>query len=86
LVQDCAIGKFGDGYTSKLFKDEALANFIKKSGMNTLEVNAIVEEYIRMKYEPELIMMELEAYATARAVTPNLIAQKVIEFCSPKSP
>jgi hypothetical protein len=30
--------------------------------------------------------MELEAYAAARAVPPNLIAQKVIEFCSPKSP
>ena len=86
LVQDCAIGKFGDGYTSKLFKDEALANFIKKSGMNKSEVNDIVEEYIRMEYEPEHIMMELEAYAAARAVTPNLIAQKVIEFCSPKSP
>jgi hypothetical protein len=28
----------------------------------------------------------LEAYAAARAVTPSLIAQKVIEFCSPKSP
>jgi hypothetical protein len=54
--------------------------------MNISEVNNIVEEYIGMKYEPEHIMMELEAYAAARTVPPNLIAQKVIEFCSPKSP
>ena len=86
LVQDCAIGKFGDGYASKLFKNEALANFIKKSGMNKSEVNDIVKEYVKMEYKPEQILMELEAYATSKSIAPNLIAQKIIEFCSPKSP
>ncbi len=50
------------------------------------EVNDIVKEYVKMEYKPEQILMELEAYATSKSIAPNLIAQKIIEFCSPKSP
>ena len=82
LVQDCRVGGFGDGKGSILFDEEGLANFVLASGLSKSRVETIVSEYKTMDYKNDEILMELEAFAAAKAVPAHIIAKKVVEFCS----
>ena len=60
---------------------EQLIKFISGSGYTPEELQQIIAHYQRNGVTGYKMLMELEAFAVARSISPNLIADKLKEYC-----
>jgi len=82
VIQDCIQGKMGDATYRPMFDDSQLGSFVRNSGLTPGQVNAIVERYRSHKaYREEDIKLEVEAFAVAMSIKPDLIARKILDSC-----
>jgi len=83
LIQDCAAGGIGDRKMSLMFNDkEEIARFVRNSGYSEDEIQSIVRHYQKQGVDGYDLLMELEAFAVARSIPANLIADKLKEYCT----
>jgi hypothetical protein len=83
MIQDCAVGGIGDRKMSLMFNDkEELLKFLRGSGYTDNQLQQIVNHYAKQGVTGYDVLMELEAFAVARSIPANLIADKLKEYCS----
>ena len=82
LLQDCAAGSIGDRKMSLMFNTkEELLGFLSKSGYSQEQLQIIVNHYQKQGVDGYDLLMELEAFAVARSIPANMIADKLKEYC-----
>lgn len=82
IIQDCAAGKIGDGKMSLMFDTEKeLTQFLSNSGYTQQQLQQIAAHYGKQGIDGYDLLMELEAFAVARSIPANLIADKLKEYC-----
>lgn len=83
LIQDCASGGIGDRKMSLMFNNkEELIEFLSKSGYTQQQLQQIASHYQKQGIDGYDLLMELEAFAVARSIPANLIADKLKEYCN----
>jgi hypothetical protein len=83
LIQDCAAGSVGDRKMSLMFNNkEELLKFIRGSGYSDEKLQSIAQHYQKQGVDGYDLLMELEAFAVARSIPANLIADKLNEYCT----
>lgn len=81
VVQDCIVGGLADGQSGLLFEDrDELKSFVD-TVLTRQQVQSIINEYRKDGADDDLILLEIEAFATARAVTPASIRGALREMC-----
>lgn len=82
LIQDCAKGTIGDRKMSLMFDNEKqFTLFISNSGYTQEQLQQIIKHYQKKGVTGYDLLMELEAFAVARSIPANLIADKLKEYC-----
>ena len=82
LLQDCAAGSIGDRKMSLMFNTkEDLLKFLNGSGYSQEQLQSIVNHYQKQGITGYDLLMELEAFAVARSIPANMIADKLKEYC-----
>lgn len=82
LIQDCAIGGIGDSKLSLMFNtQEELVRFLSNSGYTKQELQEISSHYQKQGVTGYDLLMELEAFAVARSIPADVIANKIKEYC-----
>jgi hypothetical protein len=82
LLQDCAAGSIGDRKMSLMFNTkEELLGFLNNSGYTQEQLQRIVNHYQKQGVDGYDLLMELEAFAVARSIPANMIADKLKEYC-----
>jgi len=82
LLQDCAAGSIGDRKMSLMFNTkEELLGFLSRSGYSQEQLQSIVNHYQKQGVDGYDLLMELEAFAVARSIPANMIADKLKEYC-----
>ena len=81
VVQDCADNRIGDNNLVPLFSGEELEEFVSNV-LTDEQVDRIVKEYRSYGVSDDVVIAEIEAFAVARSVSADAIANKLIEFCS----
>ena len=85
LVQDCLDGQIGDNRLIPLFNTtEELSEFLVNAGMTDDTIERIIRVYASKGADRDIVIKELEAFATARSVDASTIAQVVVNQCSVK--
>jgi hypothetical protein len=83
LIQDCAAGGIGDKEMSLFFNSkEELIEFLSNSGYTEQQLQEIATHYQKQGVDGYDLLMELEAFAVARSIPANLIADKIKEYCT----
>jgi|DEB0MinimDraft_10_1074344.scaffolds.fasta_scaffold72255_2 hypothetical protein len=79
IIQDCAAGDgFGGGFRTLFTDPKTLFEFIDVS---EIPVERIIKVYKEEKASPQIIILELEAFATAKGVSALTISTKMVEAC-----
>jgi hypothetical protein len=82
LLQDCAAGSIGDRKMSLMFNTkEELVEFLSRSGYTQEQLQKIANHYQKQGVDGYDLLMELEAFAVARSIPANMIADKLKEYC-----
>lgn len=82
IIQDCAAGGIGDRKMSLMFNDkDELLNFVRGSGYSDKQLQQIASHYQKQGVDGYDLLMELEAFAVARSIPANMIADKLKEYC-----
>lgn len=82
LLQDCAKGTIGDRKMSLMFNNEKdFKRFISNSGYTQEQLQQLIKHYQKQGVTGYDLLMELEAFAVARSIPANLIADKLKEYC-----
>ena len=81
LIQDCALGSLGDGQLSLLFGDMAQAKDFVASVLPESQQRELMSFDSYAGHDAYRQMIELEAFATAAAISPRDITDKLIEMC-----
>ena len=82
IIQDCAAGGIGDRKMSLMFNDkDELLNFVRGSGYSDKQLRQIASHYQKQGVDGYDLLMELEAFAVARSIPANMIADKLKEYC-----
>ena len=81
LIQDCARGSLGDGQLSLLFGDIAQAKAFVQSVLPESQQRELMSFDSYAGHDAYRQMIELEAFATAAAISPSDIADKMNEMC-----
>ena len=81
LIQDCALGKLGDGQLSLLFGDMAQAKAFVQSVLPESQQRELMSFDSYAGHNAYRQMIELEAFATAAAISPQDITNKLYEMC-----
>lgn len=81
VVQDCVAGGLGDWEFQPLFRDEdELLEFITSS-LTEDEIRWVIDTYTVAGLPEDVIAQELEAFAAAKVVSAETIANVVTEVC-----
>ena len=80
LIQDCADGVPFDGDLVTMFDPRGSKTFVVKA-LSQDVITGIIEGYAEMGADREVIILELEAYATAESIEATDIAEKIEDFC-----
>ena len=82
MIQDCAKGTIGDRKMSLMFDNEKeFTRFISNSGYTQQQLQQIIKHYQKQGVTGYDLLIELEAFAVARSIPANLIADKLKEYC-----
>ena len=82
MIQDCAAGGIGDLKMSLMFNSkEELIKFLSNSGYTEQQLQEIAAHYQKQGVDGYDMLMELEAFAVARSIPADLIANKLKEYC-----
>ena len=79
VVQDCLAGGLADNRFGNLFNNEAELEEFVRGSLTTAEIDWIITSY--GSQGQEVILNELEAFATAKVVGPETIAKVIGEVC-----
>ena len=80
VVQDCLAGGLGDSDFDALFNDEHDFEEFVTGSLTKDEIDWILESY--SEAPPHVILHELEAFAAAKSVRPETIAEAVENHCT----
>lgn len=81
VLQDCMRGELGDGYARPFFDDfDEYTDFVEES-LNERQIEMIIKSYRENGATDELIFLELEAFAVAKDISPELIAEAIDGLC-----
>jgi len=83
VVQDCLEGGMGDGYARPMFDDKQEFNQFVQSALNMAQIDNIIESYRRYGATDHVVLLELEAFAVAKDIDPELIADAIMNLCYP---
>ena len=81
MIQDCALGGLGDAQLSLLFGDMAQAKAFVQSVLPQSQQERLMGLDTYSGHNAYRQMIELEAFATAAAISPNDITDKMNEVC-----
>ena len=82
VVQDCTDGRVGDDIAKPLFaSEEELTEFVE-SVLTEEQITSIVSNYRERGADDDVIVMEVEAFAVARQVSPDTIAGAIDDLCN----
>ena len=81
VVQDCLKGVLGDRESSLLFDEKGEFNSFVINALTDKQIENIIESYRERGADDETIVMELEAFAVARSVSPDTIADAMDNLC-----
>lgn len=82
VVQDCAVGRIGDRQMGRMFpNDDRHRHFVTRA-LTPNEVKSIIEAYREQGANDTVILIELEAFAVADSISAEMIADKVLDWCS----
>ena len=81
IIQDCAAFRLGDGALGPLFDDEDQLHSFVTSTLSTEQIQAIIKSYKKRGLSDREILLELEAFATAKDIDASMIEQKLVQFC-----
>lgn len=81
VVQDCLEGVRADGEMERLFDDQLEFEEVITSTLSEERIDYIIKRYSERGADKETILLELEAFAVAEAVSPEKIANAVTSFC-----
>lgn len=86
VVQDCKANGLGDGTLGAWFgTPEEVVDFAYRAGLTQNEMLHIIQEYKEHHGASDIeLVLEIEAFAVARAVDPATLAQAVTFACSNK--
>lgn len=82
IVQDCAAGDGLGGYSTTLFDRDGLTKFVGQSSLTQDQIKWIISSYKGKGAPPNVVAMEVEAFAVAADVEAHLIAAKLREACA----
>ena len=82
VVQDCIDGRLGDDYSRPLFGTKQELNAFVSDILTDEQVGYIIKGYREQGASNDTIIMELEAFAVAEAVSPDTIADAVSRSCN----
>ena len=83
LIQDCLAYRRGDQALRPASEDTAaLYSFLGDTGFSEEQIEDIVSRYRANGADDRTILLELEAFAVARAVSPESIAEGITRSCS----
>lgn len=80
LLQDCTVGTYGDAKTGLFFGEEREFWEFVNSVLTPEIIAKIQKTYDDRSYDD--ILMELEAFAVARSVSPDVLANAINSLCS----
>ena len=81
LIQDCALGRIGDGQLSLLFGDMTQAKAFVQRVLPESQQRQLMSLDSYEGHNAYRQMIELEAFATAAAISPQEITNKLYEMC-----
>ena len=81
MIQDCALGGLGDAQLSLLFGDMTQAKAFVQSVLPESQQRRLMGLDTYSGHNAYRQMIELEAFATAAAISPTDITEKMIEVC-----
>ena len=81
VVQDCLAGELGDKYSDLFFDNEEEFTEFVKGILNERQIELIVESYRSNGADDQRILMEIEAFAVASGISPDMIADAVTGLC-----
>ena len=79
VVQDCLKGGLGDNSFANLFGEQAELEEFVRGALTPEEIDWVITSY--SSQSNDVILNELEAFATAKVVTAETITQAVNEVC-----
>ena len=83
LIQDCLAYRRGDQTLRPAAENTAaLYSFLGDSGFNDAQIEDIIARYRANGADDRTILLELEAFAVARTVDPESIAEGITRSCS----
>ena len=80
VVQDCLAGGLGDGQYDTLFSSNELSEFVTNA-LDKSEIDWVISTYAMQGATEEMILQELEAFASAKVVSATTIADAVNNTC-----
>jgi len=81
VVQDCAHGQLGDLTFLPLVGAEGVEPFARRAGLTQKEIDNVTGTYILSGASDEDVLLEIEAYAVAKSISPTDISTKLISAC-----
>ena len=80
IVQDCVSSRLGDGVLNPVFEGDEFYEFVRNA-FTPEELTKIQNIYRAQGASNAVIVMEMEAFATAKMVDSSTIAKVLIEIC-----
>ena len=84
VVQDCIKGGLGDGRYETLFEGNELSTFVSNA-LTDDEIDWVIKTYASQGADEEMIIQELEAFASAKSVSAGTIADAVNNTCGARN-
>jgi len=82
VLQDCAADGEVGGYTGLFFEDkDQLMAFLVESTLSKGDIERIIEVYTENGADELTVLLELEAFAVARDINPETIANAIQNIC-----
>ena len=82
VIQDCMVGRVGDGLLDSTVDAELLARIAHASGMTAEEIKDIQTRYRVMGASEKTIRQEVEAFIVARGVHASTLARTLNTHCT----